>query len=243
MTNTEFVKPCARPALELRNITAGYGRASVLHEVTLVVPSGKTAALLGPNGAGKSTALRVASGLRPVRSGQVLIDGRSMTHALPFERSRAGLCLVPEGAGIFPSLTVRENLRLQILPGLHHRSFEPAFDLFPILKDRLKQIAGTMSGGEQRMLALARCFLSDPKVVLVDELSAGLAPRVIETLFDALVRLTRNGVGLLVAEQRVARTLAIADVAYVLARGRIMRSGIPSALDLRELSSPFETER
>jgi branched-chain amino acid transport system ATP-binding protein len=227
-------------ALELRNVVAAYGRRAVLHEVSLDVPRGNVVALVGSNGAGKSTLLRVASGLRPLIGGDVLIDGRSAARARAFERSRAGLCLIPEGRGVFPSLTVRENLVLDVMPGSKHRDFERAFGLFPVLKDRLRQKAGSMSGGEQRMLALARCFLADPKVVLVDELSTGLAPRVIETLFAALALLADEGVGLLMAEQYAARAHAFADKVYVLRQGRIRLVAAGSGLDPGELDVPFD---
>jgi len=208
--------------------------------VSLHVPAGKVVTLIGPSGAGKSTVLRVASGLQPMIAGDVLIDGRSVNRARPFERSRAGLCLIPEGRGVFPSLTVRENLALQTVPGSKDHPIERAFELFPILKARLKQTAGSISGGEQRMLALARCFLADPKVVLVDELSTGLAPRVIETLFAALALLTKEGVGLLMAEQQAARTSALADTVYVLRRGRVTLPATGSQLTPRDLDLPSE---
>jgi branched-chain amino acid transport system ATP-binding protein len=176
-------------------------------------------------------------------AGDVLIDGRSANRARPFERSRAGLCLIPEGSGIFPSLTVRENLVLDIVPRSQGRPLERALDVFPILKARLRQRAGSMSGGEQRMLALARCFLADPKVVLVDELSTGLAPRVIESLFAALALLAEEGVGLLLAEQYVARPLALADLVYVLKQGRVALTAAGSEFDPRELDLPFDPAR
>lgn len=212
----------------------------MVHEVSLDVPAGKVVALIGPNGSGKSTLLRVASGLRAPTAGDVLIAGRPVTRARPFERSRAGLCLIPEGRGVFPSLTVRENLVLQILPGSKEQHLDRALALFPILKGRLKQRAGSMSGGEQRMLALARCFLADPKVVLVDELSIGLAPRVIESVFAALALLSEDGVGVLMAEQSATRALALADVVYVLRQGRVALAAAGSEVDPRELDLPFD---
>lgn len=240
MTSPSEIASSRPAALELRGIVAGYGRAAVVHEVSLNVPAGKMVALIGPNGAGKTTLLRVASGLQPSMAGDVLIDGRSVNRTRSFERSRAGLCLIPEGRGVFPSLTVRENLVLQIVPGSKGHPLERAFELFPILAARLRQTAGSMSGGEQRMLALARCFVADPKVVLVDELSTGLAPRVIEMLFAALALLAEDGVGLLMAEQYAARALALADVVYVLKQGRVALTAAGSELDPGELDLPFE---
>lgn len=234
------VESSGTAALELRNVVAGYGRGPVLHDVSLRVPPGKTVALLGQNGAGKSTLLRVAAGLRPLTAGDVLIDGRSVPRAPPFERSRAGLCLIPEGRGVFPSLTVGENLALDMAPGSRRERLEPVFELFPILKERLRQKAGSMSGGEQRMLALARCFLANPKAVLVDELSTGLAPRVIETLSAALALLTQKGVGLLMAEQFAARAHTSPDIVYVLREGRIGLAAAGSGLGQREVSIPSD---
>jgi branched-chain amino acid transport system ATP-binding protein len=142
---------------------------------------------------------------------------------------------VPEGRGIFPNLSVRENLLLQVPPTRKDVGYEPALEAFPILSERLAQRAGSMSGGQQQMLALSRCFLSDPSVVLLDEVSMGLAPRIIDEIFDALVKLSQNGVALLLVEQYVNRALGIADHVYLLGRGRITFSGPPSELDEAEL--------
>ncbi len=157
------------PALELRGVTAGYGATIVLRDVSVTVAAGSVVALLGPNGAGKTTTMRVASGLLPARSGQVLLHGRDMTRTSPDARARQSLCMIPEGRGIFPSLTVRENLRLQAL-GIRVRqgAEERAVELFPPLKTRMRQTAGTLSGGQQQMLALARAYVSDADVILVD---------------------------------------------------------------------------
>jgi branched-chain amino acid transport system ATP-binding protein len=215
-----------RPAvLELRNVIAGYGSVPVLRDVSLRIAAGTVLALTGSNGAGKTTLLRVASGLHPLISGDVLLDGRSVSRLRPFERSRSGVCLIPEGRGVFPSLTVRENLVLQIPPDSRDQDLERVMEVFPILKDRMKQTAGTMSGGEERMLALARGFLASPKVVLLDEFSTGLAPRVLETVFAALGLLAKQGVGLLIAEQYAVRAGALVDEVYTLSQGRIRLSG------------------
>jgi branched-chain amino acid transport system ATP-binding protein len=227
--------PAAIGTLELRGVTAGYGRAIVLREIDLDVPAGTVAALLGPNGAGKTTLLRVAAGLLSASAGQVILGGDDLTARKPFQRARHGLCLILQSGGIFPNLSVRDNLRLQVPPWKQDTGYEPALETFPILKDRLGQAAGSLSGGQQQMLALSRCFLSDPKVVLLDEVSTGLAPRIIDEIFEALLQLSRDGISLLLVEQYVGRALAIADRVYLLGRGTVSYSGDPSELDEAEL--------
>ncbi len=180
-------------ALELRDVTAGYGSTTVLKDVSVQVPSGSVVALLGPNGAGKTTALRAASGLLPARSGGVFINGSDVTRARPARRARAGLCLIPEGRGVFPELSVAENLRLLLPPWGARAAVDGVLDVFPALRDRLGQRAGTMSGGQQQMLALARAWMSTPRVVLLDEVSMGLAPLVVEEIFQALEALRVTG--------------------------------------------------
>jgi branched-chain amino acid transport system ATP-binding protein len=221
--------------LELREITAGYGHTTVLREIELSVPAGSVVALLGPNGAGKTTLLRVAAGLLPASAGRVALESNDVTRRKPFQRARAGICLIPEGRGIFPNLSVRHNLRIQVPSWRQDRGYDAALDAFPALKDRLRQTAGSLSGGQQQMLALARCFLSDPKVVLLDEVSMGLAPRIIEEIFQALRLLTQRGVSLLIVEQYVSRALNLADRVYLLNRGAVTFSGEPSELDETEL--------
>jgi len=200
-----------------------------------VVPEGGVVALLGPNGAGKTTLLRVAAGLLAPSAGEVRIAGMPAAGRRAFEHARRGVCLVPEGRGVFPNLSVRDNLRLQIPPWGTASAIDPAIEMFPALGRRLGQRAGSMSGGEQQMLALSRCFLAAPKVVLLDEVSMGLAPRVIDEIFDALGALTRRGVAVLLVEQYVSRALQAADHVYLLARGHVDFSGEPSELDESEL--------
>jgi branched-chain amino acid transport system ATP-binding protein len=223
------------PVLELRHVTAGYGRAVVLRDVSVCVQAGSVVALVGPNGAGKTTLLRVAAGLVSPAAGDVLIAGRDVTGSPADERARHGLCLVPERRGIFPNLSVRDNLRLAVPSSATDRSLDPAFDVFPELSRRLGQRAGTMSGGQQQMLALARCFLADPKVALLDEVSTGLAPRTIDLIFAALARLVERGVALLLVEQYIARALELADVVNQLERGVIVAVSQPSELDRASL--------
>jgi branched-chain amino acid transport system ATP-binding protein len=222
-------------ALQLRGVTAGYGRTTVLRNVDVTVESGTIVALMGPNGAGKTTLLALAAGLLRPMSGSVHVCGQDVTRRPPNQRGRAGLCLVPEGRGVFPNLTVRENLRLQVPPWQKDTSIDRALEAFPILKEKLGQPAGRMSGGQQQMLALSRCFLSNPAVVLLDEVSMGLAPRIIDEIFLALRSLAAEGVALLLVEQYVARALEMADRVYLLSRGSIGFVGSPDALDEEEL--------
>jgi branched-chain amino acid transport system ATP-binding protein len=223
------------PVLELARVTAGYGRTTVLREVTISVPAGAVVALLGPNGAGKTTLLRVAAGLLRPSSGDVSLSGERVTARRPFERARRGLCLVPEGRGIFPSLTVRENLLLQIPPWDRSTTIDAALEAFPILEQRLRQTAGSLSGGQQQILAVSRCFVAKPNVVLLDEVSMGLAPRIIDEIFEALLKLKSQGMSLLLVEQYVGHALQVSDHVYVLGRGQVDFSGAPSQLDEAEL--------
>jgi branched-chain amino acid transport system ATP-binding protein len=224
-----------RAVLSLSGVTAGYGGTTILRNVDVSVAPGTVVALLGPNGAGKTTLLRVAAGaLRPT-SGAITIAGQDATRMSAHERARAGLCLIPEGRGIFSSLSVRENLALQVPPWRKGGSIESAFDAFPDLRSRQGQRAGSMSGGQQQMLALSRCFLADPKVVLLDEVSMGLAPAIVDVIFQALRRLADSGVALLLVEQYVARALEMADVAYLLDRGTVGFHGPSTELDADDL--------
>jgi branched-chain amino acid transport system ATP-binding protein len=214
--------------LELRNICAGYGTGRVLENVNLVVPDGAVVALLGPNGAGKTTLLKVMSGLLRPMSGRVLLDGEDVTGASPFELARSGICHVPEGRGIFPTLSVADNLRLQAPRSVDRRAVELAAAVFPRLAQRRNQLAGTMSGGEQQMLALSRAYVAEPATVLLDEVSMGLAPLIVDEIFSYLRRIASEGISLLVVEQYVARALELADYVYILNRGRIRFAGEPA---------------
>jgi branched-chain amino acid transport system ATP-binding protein len=211
--------------LEVCNVSAGYGTGRVLENVSLVVPDGAVVALLGPNGAGKTTLLRVMSGLLRPSAGRVLLDGEDVTNHSPYELARAGICHVPEGRGIFPTLSVADNLRLQAPRSVDRRAVDLAAAVFPRLEQRRKQLAGTLSGGEQQMLALSRAYVAEPATVLLDEVSMGLAPKVVDEIFDYLHRLAAKGISLLVVEQYVARALELADYVYILNRGRIRFAG------------------
>ena len=216
--------------LELQNVSGGYGRHTVLRNVNVVVPDNKVVALLGANGAGKTTLLRIASGMLPARSGRILLDGIDVTRWPAYRLARAGVCHVPEGRGIFRALSVRDNLRLQAPRSADLRAIPTATATFPRLGERLGQQAGTLSGGEQRMLALARPLLAKSRMILLDELSLGLAPTVVDMLFEHLRNLAKGGASLLLVEQYVSRALELADYAYILRKGRIIFAGEPKQL-------------
>jgi branched-chain amino acid transport system ATP-binding protein len=217
--------------LEIQALTGGYGETVVLRDVSLTVPSSSVVALLGPNGAGKSTTLRMASGLLRPQSGSILFDGEDVTALKPSARVRRGLCHLPEGRGVFPSLSVRENLLLFSPKGQEDEAFEEAVEVFPILGRRRKQAAGTLSGGEQQMLTLARAYVSHPRLILVDEASLGLAPIVVDGIFEFLRTIVEKGTSLLLVEQYVARALALATTVYVLHKGEIVFSGPKDEVD------------
>ena len=217
--------------LELRNVRAAYEQIEVLHGVDLVVPPASVVALLGPNGAGKSTTLRVVAGLHPPSGGDVLVAGRRVNGARADDLARAGLCLVPEGKGIFPNLTVRENLRMATYTGTPLSQIEEvSFTRFPRLRERRRQLAGTLSGGEQQMLAMARGLATDPALLLLDELSMGLAPIIVEELYEMVAQVAREGVSILVVEQFARTVLGVADRAALMLQGRVERVGAPAEL-------------
>lgn len=216
--------------LELRGVVAGYGGTTVLRGVDMVIPDGSVVALLGPNGAGKTTLLRAASGLIPISAGQLIVDGVEVTGRKPHDFVAHGVCHVPEGRGVFPTLTVRDNLVLQSARGDEDAAIQRATSAFPRLGERLEQVAGTMSGGEQQMLALARTYVQRPKVVLLDEVSMGLAPKVVDEIFEFLAFLSSQGTSLLLVEQYVTRALAVSNYVYLLNRGEFSFVGEPSEL-------------
>jgi ABC-type branched-subunit amino acid transport system ATPase component len=219
------------PALELRDIHAGYGPIDVLHGVNLTVPAGTVFALLGPNGAGKSTTLKVASGQIRPSSGEVRLHGGPVTGRAPETLARRGVCSIPEGRGIFPNLTVTENLRMSTYTGPRLGELEDsAFARFPRLKDRRKQVAGTLSGGEQQMLAMARALVTNPKVLLLDELSMGLAPLIVEDLYEAVARIAADDVSILIVEQFAHEVLDVAESAAIMLHGRIDYVGSPKEI-------------
>ena len=218
-------------ALELRDLKAAYGRIEVLHGVNLIVPEASVFALLGPNGAGKTTTLKVIDGrLRP-GAGCVHVAGTHVNGASTDALTRAGVCSIPEGRGIFPNLTVTENLRMVTYAGVPSTEVEErAYARFPILGERRKQLAGTMSGGQQQMLAMARAITAEPSLLLVDELSMGLAPLIVAELYDVLSQLAADGIAILLVEQFARTALAIADYAAIMTQGRIQHVGQPADL-------------
>lgn len=217
-------------ALVVSNVTVGYDRTTVLRGVSLEVPAGAVVALLGPNGAGKTTLLKTVSGSLTPTSGSVEIFGQDVTAESPAQRARHKLCHIPEGRGIFRSLTVQENLELQTPRSYSNNAIDIACDAFPILRKRLQQQAGTMSGGEQQMLAMARAYISEPRLVLVDEASLGLAPIIVDAIFAFLKSITERGASLLIVDQFVFRALDMASHAYVMNHGEITFSGTSEEL-------------
>ncbi|MGH2783863.1 MAG: ABC transporter ATP-binding protein [Actinomycetota bacterium] len=227
------------PVLELIDVTAAYGRIQVLHGVNLVVPENSVVALLGPNGAGKTTTLKVASGQMRPSDGCVHITGRHVNGAAADELARAGVCAIPEGRGIFPNLTVEENLKMVTFGGAPLRDVEDrSYAQFPKLKQRRKQVAGTMSGGEQQMLALARAVSNDPALLLLDEISMGLAPLIVAELYELVAQIARTGVAILLVEQFAQTALGVADYCAVMAQGKIRVFGQPADVEA-ELSSAY----
>ena len=219
-------------ALELVDIRAAYGRIEVVHGVDLTLERGSVFALLGPNGAGKSTLLKVASGRLAPLSGTVRLDGADVARVAPQRLARRGLCTIPEGRAIFPNLTVAENVLMYTYraKGVRVRDIEDkAYGRFPVLGERRKQVAGTLSGGEQQMLAIARALYTDPKVLLLDELSMGLAPLIVAELYEAVADLVaREQLAVLVVEQFAETALAAADRAAIMVNGRIEHTGTPA---------------
>ena len=216
--------------LDLDHITAAYGDTVALRDVSLTVPSGRVVALVGPNGAGKTTLLSVASGLLKPGTGRVLLNGADVTDHSADALVRSGLCHITEGRAVFPSLCVRDNLRMFAPAGREDEAIDRSIEAFPKLGARLTQIAGTLSGGEQQMLALSRAYARRAPIVLLDEVSLGLAPIIVDEIFDFLRRLAAQGTSLLIVEQYVAKALAVADLVYVLARSRILFAGEPQEL-------------
>lgn len=227
------------PLIELVDVHAAYGPIEVLHGINLSVPQGSVVALLGPNGAGKSTILKVVSGLLPPTSGEVRLAGRVVNGASADELARIGLCTIPEGRGIFPNLTVRENLWMATMAGVSLAEVEEiAYARFPRLGERRKQLAGTMSGGEQQMLSMARALSVNPSVLLLDELSMGLAPLVVANLYEIVAQVSQEGVSILVSEQFARTVLGIAQYAAIVLHGSITRVGTPAELE-DELSAAY----
>ena len=238
-SSNEPVSSGSAPALELRAVTGGYGQATVLRGVSITVPASGVTALLGPNGAGKTTLLKMVSGFLRPGSGSIRLFGEDVTGVAPYRRFQAGLCHVPEGRGVFRSLTVRENLTMQSRRGAEAEAISRACQAFPVLGRRTGQVAGTLSGGEQRMLAMAAAYVRSPRLILVDEASLGLAPLIAEQIFEFMEKVAREGRALLIVDQFASRALALAGTAYVLSRGSVTYSGPAKALGQQELLSQY----
>ncbi len=216
------------PILEVCDLHAAYGRIEVLRGVDLVVPKGAVVALLGPNGAGKSTLVKVISGQKKPTSGDVHLGGINVRDSGSDDLARVGLCTVPEGRSVFPNLTVEENLQLMSYAGVPADAvLETAFTYFPRLRERRGQLAGTMSGGEQQMLAMSRALASDPALLLLDELSMGLAPIIVDELYETVAEIAATGVSILCIEQFARTALRVSDYAAVMSGGRVVASGEP----------------
>ena len=227
------------PAITVRGLRKTYGDHCAVDGVDLDIEPGECFALLGPNGAGKSTTLKVISGLLEPTSGSVSLCGRRVTGADADALARAGVCMVPEGRGVFPNLTVIENLRMATYTGASLADvLDRSFSRFPRLAERRGQVAGTMSGGEQQMLAMARALATDPAVLLLDELSMGLAPIIVQGLYEQVQGIADEGTSILIVEQFAHEVLGVADVAAIMLHGRVQRTGTPAEIG-EELAAAY----
>jgi branched-chain amino acid transport system ATP-binding protein len=222
------------PMLEVAGLDASYGAIQALRDVSLTVPAGSVVALLGANGAGKSTLMRAIVGVGPQVSGAVRLRGRDLTGVTPEQRVRAGVALVPEGRHLFGSMSIEDNLLVGRVGAQGRGSrartaelIEELRELFPVLRDRVERAAGSLSGGQQQQVAIARALMSEPDLLLLDEPSLGLSPQVVDVVFATIARLRERGMTMLLVEQDVGEALALADHCHVLASGRIIRSGTP----------------
>ena len=215
--------------LEVQSVDVFYGDAQALHGVSLEMGTNEIVAVLGSNGAGKTTLVKAISGIHPLRHGTVLVDGVSLTELRPHQISSTGVAVVPEGRRLFTRMTVRENLEIGAYARAARRdlqrSLEQVYDLFPLLFERSEQKAGTLSGGQQQMLAIGRGLMAQPRYLLLDEPSLGLAPIIVDTMFDMITRVHSSGIGVLIVEQNVARALDICQRGYVLEEGRAVLDG------------------
>ena len=215
--------------LEIKDLNVGYGDAQALWDVALSVNEGEIVTIVGPNGAGKTTLVNALSGIIPIRNGSIVLNGQDLTRIPKHKICERGIAVVPEGRRIFTEMSVRHNLDLgAYIPSArkrHAETLEQVYRLFPILKEREKQISGTLSGGQQQMLALGRALMACPSLLLLDEPSLGLAPVIVDQIFDAILEINEQGVSVLMVEQNVVKTLQIADRGYVIEEGRIVQGG------------------
>ena len=218
--------------LELHDVQVFYGRIQAIKSLSFTVGDGEVVTLIGANGAGKTTTLKAISGVRPVAAGRVIFDGRDITHLAPHKRVELGICQAPEGRGIFPGMSVLENLEMgcytrreRSAAQSKHDDLDRVFTLFPRLAERRPQMGGTLSGGEQQMLAIGRALMARPRLLLLDEPSMGLAPMLIAQIFTIISEINEQGTTILLVEQNAAQALALAHRAYVLETGRIVKEG------------------
>lgn len=220
--------------LEIHELNVAYGDAQALWDVALTVNDGEIVTIVGPNGAGKTTLVNAMSGMMPARSGRILFNGQDLTRIAPHKICERGIAVVPEGRRIFTEMTVRHNLDLgAYIPRArqhHAQTLEQVYTLFPILKERQNQISGTLSGGQQQMLAIGRALMARPSLLLMDEPSLGLAPMLVDNIFDAIMDINEQGVAILIVEQNVVKALQLAHRGYVIEEGRIVQGGEAQAL-------------
>ncbi len=220
--------------LEVKSIEAGYGDATALWDISLSIADRQIVSVVGPNGAGKSTLVNTIAGLIRARKGEILLEGFDVAHIPSHHVCEHGIAIVPEGRRLFTSMTVIDNLELgsyrQVARRERSKALDEVFSLFPILKDRTQQVAGTMSGGQQQMVAIARALMARPKLMLMDEPSLGLSPVIVDELFKIIRMIVARGVSVLLVEQNVHKALEIAHQAYVIEQGRVVTSGRPEVL-------------
>ena len=213
----------AEPFLIGENMTGGYGKgADILHDCTIAAEKGEIAVIVGPNGAGKSTAMKAVFGMLNIRKGRVLLDGEDITHLSPQDRVALGMAFVPQTSNVFPSMSVEENLEMGAFLRRDDisQTMEQVFHLFPILKDKRRQNAGELSGGQRQQVAVGRALMTQPKLLMLDEPTAGVSPIVMDELFDRIIEVARTGITILMVEQNARQALNIADKGYVLVQGR-----------------------
>ena len=208
--------------LSAEAMTGGYGAADILHDCTIGVDKGEIAVIVGPNGAGKSTAMKAVFGMLTLRKGRVTLDGRDITALTPQDRVAQGMAFVPQTNNVFPSMSVEENLEMGAFLRRDDitRTMEQVYDLFPILRDKRRQNAGELSGGQRQQVAVGRALMTEPKLLMLDEPTAGVSPIVMDELFDRIIEVARTGISILMVEQNARQALEIADKGYVLVQGR-----------------------
>ena len=226
--------------LEVRDLSVHHGQLQALHAVSLAVPAGTVHAMIGANGAGKSTLLRTIAGLHKPTTGAILLDGADITRLRPEQRVAAGIAMVPEGRRLFPSLTLEENLQVGLASARSGPwTISAVYDLFDWMRDRRGQHASQLSGGEQQAVAIGRALVANPKVLLLDELSLGLAPVVVRRIYELLPQLLSSGVTVLVVEQDVSQALAVASVVHCLLEGRITLEGEPATMTPSQIEGAY----